>query len=161
MSLPEDVIDRFRLENPREFPFERFPKITFVEHPYVMQRQVEAMDLDTYGHVNNSVYLNYAEEAAWQAFSAQGWSLTNLLENHLTITTRRVRIQYLSLAKWGDNLNISAHPLNTTDTGGSLYVGMTRSDASLVAECILDWELVDHKSGGVQPVQDVLRRSPR
>jgi acyl-CoA thioester hydrolase len=44
VSLPDDVIDRFRLENPRVFPFERFPKITPVESSFVMSRQVESMD---------------------------------------------------------------------------------------------------------------------
>src|SRR3989304_9191562 len=123
-SLPEDVIDRFRLENPRVFPFERFPKITAVETPHITQRQVESMDLDVYEHVNNSVYINYAEEAAAQAFSAQGWSPAKLAEANLTIVTRRVQIQYLSLAMWGEKLNISTHPLDVKDTGGSRYVGM-------------------------------------
>lgn len=156
-SLPEDVIDRFRLENPRVFPFEHFPKIPPVETPYIMQRQVEWMDLDVYEHVNNSVYINYAEEAAAQAFSAQGWSPAKLAEANLTIVTRRVQIQYLSLAMWGETLNISTHPLDVKDTGGSRYVGMTRADGSPVAECIMDWELVDRKSGEARPLPDGLR----
>jgi len=156
-SLPEDVIDRFRLENPRVFPFERFPKITAVETPHITQRQVESMDLDVYEHVNNSVYINYAEEAAAQAFSAQGWSPAKLAEANLTIVTRRVQIQYLSLAMWGETLNISTHPLDVKDTGGSRYVGMTRADGSPVAECIMDWELVDRKSGEARPLPDGLR----
>jgi len=156
-SLPEDVIDRFRLENPRVFPFERFPKITAVETPHITQRQVEWMDLDVYEHVNNSVYINYAEEAAAQAFSAQGWSPAKLAEANLTIVTRRVQIQYLSLAMWGETLNISTHPLDVKDTGGSRYVGMTHADGSPVAECIMDWELVDRKSGEARPLPDGLR----
>ncbi len=89
VSLPEDVIDRFRLENPRVFPFERFPKITPAETPHITQRQVEWMDLDVYEHVNNAVYFSYAEEAAAQAFSARGWSPVKLAEANLTIATRR------------------------------------------------------------------------
>ena len=157
VSLPEDVIDRFRLENPRAFPFERFPKITPVETSYRMKRQVESMDLDLYEHVNNAVYLSYAEEAAAQAFSAQGWSPVKLAEANLTFATRRVQIQYLSLANWGETLNISTHMLDVKDTGGSRYVGMTRVDGSPVAECIIDWELVDRKSGEVRSLPDELR----
>lgn len=157
VSLPEDVIDRFRLENPRAFPVERFPKITPVETSYKMQRRVETMDLDVYDHLNNAVYLNYAEEAAAQAFSAQGWSPAKLAEANLTLSTRRVHIQYLSLATWGETLDLSTQMLDVRDTGGSRYVGMTRADGSTVAECIIDWELVDRKSGAARSLPDELR----
>jgi YbgC/YbaW family acyl-CoA thioester hydrolase len=157
VSLPEDVINRFRHENPRMFPFERFPKITSVEIPYITQRQVESMDLDVYEHVNNAVYINYAEEAATQAFSVRGWSPAKLAEANLTITTRRLHIQYSSLAMWGETLNISTHLLEVKDTGGSRYVGMTRADGFPVAECIMDWELVDRKSGEARPLPQELR----
>ncbi len=157
MSLPEDVIDRFRLENPRVFSFERFPKISLVEAPFVMQRKVESMDLDLYEHVNNAVYINYAEEAVAQAFSAQGWSPAKLSEHHLAVVTRRAHIQYLSLASWGEMLNISTQILDVNGTGGSRYVGMTRADGTPVAACILDWELVDRKSAEVRPLPEGLR----
>ncbi|HLO13226.1 MAG TPA: acyl-CoA thioesterase [Anaerolineales bacterium] len=157
VSLPENVIDRFRLENPRAFPFERFPKITPAETAPITQRQVELMDLDVYEHVNNAVYVDYAQEAAAQAFSAQGWSPARLAEANLRIATRRMQIQYLSLAAWGETLNISTYPLKVKDTGGSRYIGIARTDGSPVAECILDWELVDRTNGEVRPLPDKLR----
>ena len=156
-NLPEEEINKFRLEDPRVFTFERFPKIAAVENPFIMQRQVEWMDLDTYDHVNNVIYVNYAEEAAAQDFSARGWSPARLAEANLTIATRRVHIQYLSIASWGETLNTFTHPLEVKDTGGSRYVGITRADGSPVAECILDWELVDRQSGEARPVPDELR----
>ena len=157
VSLPEDVIDRFRLENPRVFPFERFPKITAVENAYITERWVELMDLDVYDHVNNAIYIDYAEEAAAQDFSLKGWSPATLAEANLTVAIRRVHIQYLSIASWGEMLNISTHPLNVRNTGGSLYVGMIRADGSPVTDCIVDWELVDRKSGEARPLPGELR----
>ena len=159
ISLSEEEVVKFRLEDPCVFPFERFPKVT-VENPFtlfVMQRQVEWMDLDVYDHVNNVIYVNYADEAAMQDFSARGWTPVKLAEANLTIATRRVHIQYLSLAIWGETLNISTHQLKVNDTGGSRYVGMTHADGSPVAECIIDWELVDRKSGEARPLLDELR----
>jgi Predicted thioesterase len=156
MSLPEDVIDRFRLENPRAFPFERFPRVTAVETVYLTQRRVELMDLDVYDHVNNATYVNYAEEAFVQDFSSKGWSPARLAEANLTIGIRRVHIQYSAIAAWGEMLNLSTHPLTVKDTGGSHYVGMTRADGSPVTECIMDWELIDCKSGEARPLPDGL-----
>jgi len=154
---PDDVSERLRLEDPRVFPFERFPKIVAVENSFVTQRHVEWMDLDTYDHVNNVIYVNYAEEAIAQDFSSKGWSPAKLAEANLIIATRRVHIQYGSVAAWGETLNISTHPLEVKDTGGSRYVGITRADGSPVAECIMDWELVDRKSGEPRPLPEGLR----
>jgi len=156
-SPPDGLMDQFRFENPRVLPFERFPKIAAVENLFVTQRQVEFMDLDVYDHVNNVIYVNYAEEVAAQDFSSKGWSPVKLAEANLTIATRRVHIQYGSIAAWGETLNISTRLLKVNDTGGSRYVGMTRADGSLVTECIIDWELVDRKSGEAQPLPDGLR----
>lgn len=155
---PPDDIDVLRLEDPRVFPFERFPKIAAVaEGAFVMQRQVEWMDLDVYEHVNNVIYVNYAEEAAAQDFAARGWSPVKLAEAGLSVVTKRVHIQYLSVASWGEALNISTHPLAVKETGGSRYVSMTRTDGTTVAECILDWELVDRQSGEARSLPDELR----
>ena len=156
-NLPEEEIERFRLDNPRVFPFERFPKIAVFEAPFKMQRQVEWMDLDSYEHVNNVIYVNFAEEAAVQDFSSRGWNPVKLAEAGLSVVTKRVHIQYLSIAAWGETLDISTHALAVNDTGGSRYVGMSRADGTRVAECILDWELVDRKSGEACSLPDELR----
>jgi len=157
LNLPEEAVERFRLENPRVFPFERFPKIVAVaERPFVIQRRVECMDLDSYHHVNNVIYINYAEEVAAQDFSARGWSPAKLTEAGLGVVTKRVHIQYGSIASWGETLNISTHMLSVNETGGSRYVGIARADGSSVAECILDWELVDRTSWEARSLPDEL-----
>ena len=157
ISLSEEEIVKFRLEDPRVFPFERFPKVAAVENPFVTQRQVEWMDLDIYDHVNNVIYVNYAEEAAAQEFAARGWSPARLTETGLGVVTKRLHMQYLSIASWGEILNVATHPLAVRDTGGSRYVSLIRSDGSPVAECIMDWELVDRKSGEARSLPDELR----
>jgi YbgC/YbaW family acyl-CoA thioester hydrolase len=157
LNLPDEEVDRFRLENPRVFPFERFPKVVPAKNPFVMQRQVEWMDLDSYEHVNNVIYVNYAEEAAAQELEARGWSPVKLAEAGLAVVTRRVHVQYLSIASWGETLNVSTHPLEVKETGGSRYVSMVRADGTPIAECILDWELIDRQSGAVRSLPDELR----
>ena len=157
ISLSEEEIVKFRHEDPRVFPFERFPKLAAVENTFVTQRQVEWMDLDIYEHVNNVIYVNYAEEAAAQDFAARGWSPARLTEAGLGVVTKRHHIQYLSIASWGETLNVAIHPVSVNDTGGSRYVSMTRADGSTVAECIMDWELIDRKSGEARSLPDELR----
>jgi YbgC/YbaW family acyl-CoA thioester hydrolase len=119
-----------------------------------MQRQVEWMDLDVYEHVNNVIYINYAEEVAAQEMSARGWNPLKLAEAGLSVVTKRVHIQYGAMAEWGETLNISTHMINVNETGGFRYVGIRRTDGSSVAECILDWELVDRQSGEARLLPD-------
>ena len=156
-NMPDEMIATFRAENPRVFPSERFPKITAIEDPFVIQRRVELMDLDSYEHVNNVIYVNYAEEAAAQDFSARGWTPAKLTEAGLTVIARRIHIQYLSMASWGDTLHISTHMLEVSDLGGSRFVRMVRADGSPVADCIIDWELVDRNSGKAIQLPDGMR----
>ena len=154
--MPEEMIDTFRVADPRVFPFERFPKITPVEIVHRTQRKVEWMDMDVYDHVNNAIYVDYAMEAAAQDFSSRGWSPAKLTEANLRIATRRLHVLYSAQAVWGEILNISTHLLEVQETGGSRYIGITRADGSPVTECILDWELVDRSSGEARPLPDGL-----
>jgi acyl-CoA thioester hydrolase len=142
-SLPEYLIENFRLDQPRVFPLERFPKIAAPEAPFVMQRQVEWGDLDALEHVNNAIYVTYAEEAIAQELATRGQTPAKLAQANLRLATRRIQIQYLSPAVWGETLTISTHPLTTSETDGTRYVGMARPDGSPVCECILDWQLLD------------------
>jgi YbgC/YbaW family acyl-CoA thioester hydrolase len=110
-SPPEDIIDKFRLDDPRVFPFERFPKVAPPSPPIfgenggsrrgVSQRVVEWGDLDAYEHVNNAVYVSYAEEAAALELASRGWTPARLAEHKLRVEARCVHIQYLSPAVWG------------------------------------------------------------
>ena len=147
-SPPEQIINNFRLDEPRVFPFERFPKISVApDAVFSQQRQVEWQDLDALEHVNNAVYVTYAEQAAAQHLAVLGWSPARLAGDGLGLATRRVHIQYLSPAVWGEVLTVATRQLSQTGTGGSRYVGMTRANGSPVAECILDWDLVERESG--------------
>ena len=57
---------------------------------------------------------------------------------------------------WGETLTVSTHPIQVNETGGSRYIGITRADGSSVAECIIDWELVDRKTGEARPLPEEL-----
>ena len=147
VSPPEEIMNNFRLEEPRVFPYERFPKVARSHSAFTSQRQVEWQNLDALEHVNNAVYVSYAEEAAAQELADCGWSPFRLAEERMALVARRVHVQYHSPAVWGETLTVSTHSLALEPDGGTRYVGIFRSDGSIVAECILDWKLVDRETG--------------
>ncbi|GAB4491391.1 MAG: hypothetical protein Fur0016_03670 [Anaerolineales bacterium] len=140
---PPNIIENFRIENPRVFPFERFPNLETPPAPFTFQRRVEWGDLDTLEHVNNAAYVTLAEEAAARALADCGWSPAQLAKSNLIFTTRQIHIQYLSPALWGETLSISTHSHSLHETGGTRYVRFTRPDGSPVCECLLGWQLLD------------------
>lgn len=146
-NMAEEVLENFRLENPRAFPYTRFPKISPAPKAFKVKRQVEWQDLDAQEHVNNAIFVTYAEEIAAQELSACGWSPARLSEVDLALQTRRVHIQYLSPAVWGETLAVATHSLRLESTGGSRFVGIQREDGTPVAECILDWKMLDRRTG--------------
>lgn len=157
-SPPETLLENFRLEQPRVFPFERFPKIEPPATCFSFSRRVEWGDLDTLEHVNNAAYVTLAEEAAARWRAERGWNPAKFAAMGLTPRTRRVHIQYLSPALWGEALTFSVYPRESNATSSSLYVGLTRADGSLVCETLLDWELVERGNGPVRPLPPELSR---
>ena len=157
-SPPEHFLEHFLIDNPRVFPHEPFPKISPPpKTALVMQRQVEWQDLDILDIVNNAAYLNYADEVAAQALAAVEWSPEYLKTQGLAITNRRIHILYQLPSVWGDKLDIVTYLLGLEKTGGVRYVGIQRkTDGTRIAECIIDWNLVDKTTGIAQPLPDSL-----
>ena len=59
---PQEIMDRFLIENPRAFQKGEIPNLTNRnEKAIITQRDVEWRDIDTLEHVNNAVYAEYAE----------------------------------------------------------------------------------------------------
>jgi YbgC/YbaW family acyl-CoA thioester hydrolase len=158
VSPPDNLINNFRLDEPRELPSQRFPKISILpEASLTFQLKVAWQDLDVLDIVNNAYYIAYAEEAVTQLFATFGWSPIELKTHGLARVIRRLHIQYQMPAVWGDTLNMTIFSLKLDNFGGSLYVAMTRdSDGASIASCILDWGLIDHGSGDVQPSPESL-----
>ncbi len=56
--------------------------------------EVRGYELDSYGHVNNSVYLNYTEQARWLIFKKSGL-LTEFINKGLRLVVIDTHIRYI------------------------------------------------------------------
>jgi acyl-CoA thioester hydrolase len=66
---------------------------------------VRGYELDSYGHVNNAVYLNYFEQARWEIFR-QLDLIDYCRDNHLILVVTEMKVRYSSEAKLFDDLLI-------------------------------------------------------
>lgn len=67
---------------------------------------VREYELDSFGHVNNAVYLNYAEAAKWDYFNKTG-IIAKIRNNNIFPVVMENNIRYLHELKSGDVVNIT------------------------------------------------------
>jgi len=72
---------------------------------HITNTSVRGYELDSYGHVNNSVYLNYFEHARWKMF--RDLELNHLVHSSkILIVVTDVHIRYMREAKLYDEVEI-------------------------------------------------------
>jgi acyl-CoA thioester hydrolase len=103
---------------------------------------VRSYECDSYGHVNNAVYLNYLEVARHEYLRDNGISMPELRASGHGLLVARVAIDYRLPATTDDLLEIRTHPLRKTRIGGILSQRILRAGA-LVADAEVTWVCVD------------------
>ena len=73
---------------------------------FVARHQVRGYELDSYGHVNNSIYLNYVEHARWTMIEEAAGSMSYFKDNGCAPVVARVEIDYKRPCYLGEHLRI-------------------------------------------------------
>lgn len=73
-------------------------------HIYTRPFRVRHYELDSLGHVNNAVYLNYLQQAAMEASADAGYSLDRYEEMGVLWLVRETIVEYGRPATYGDTL---------------------------------------------------------
>jgi YbgC/YbaW family acyl-CoA thioester hydrolase len=154
---PEALMENFLIENPRLIPQNPLPKYQITGKLFKMEKQVEWRDLDTFGHVNNATYASYVENMIVRVLEAAGWSPSDFKSQDLVIQLRRFHIQYLSIATWGEILDLAADLVELRAKGGTWYLEMKgAADGEPVARCLLEWVLTNRITGEEQKLPESL-----
>lgn len=67
---------------------------------------VRAYELDSFGHVNHAVHLNYFEQARFEVLARCGFTYDVLAQRGWAIHVMRIEVDYLSEVLLGDRLRI-------------------------------------------------------
>jgi len=90
---------------------------------------VRTSELDSFGHVNHAVYLNYFEHARFEALKEAGFTWSVLEEREWAIFVVRLEIDYLAETKRDDELLIRTWADSFRRTSMVLVQEMVRADA--------------------------------
>ncbi len=110
--------------------------------------RVRHYECDAYGHVNNTNYLRYMQEAAFDASAAAGYDLARYaaLRHHWLI--RATEIEYLAPLQYGDSVRVKTwvedfHRVRSRRAYELYRVGAEE----LVARGATDWVYLDSQTG--------------
>ena len=118
--------------------------------------RVEPEDIDQMGHVNNVVYLRYAQDAAVAHWSAV---VTADFLDSLSWVVRRHEIDYLRPALPGDDLLARTWVGSADGATFERFVDIIRpADALLLARVRTVWVALDARSRRPRRVPEALRR---
>ncbi|MFC7547832.1 acyl-CoA thioesterase [Plantactinospora sp. GCM10030261] len=78
-----------------------------MDDPFRVRVTVRGYELDTQGHLNQAVYLQYAEHARWEFLRAAGITQDRLLASGVGPVALEVTVRYLSELRGGDEVDVS------------------------------------------------------
>ncbi|MGC2192381.1 MAG: thioesterase family protein [Candidatus Dormiibacterota bacterium] len=114
---------------------------------------VRQYEVDRQGHVNNAVYLNYAEELASRHSESIGFGQAWALAQGGAWVIRRHEITYHSPARFGDELELTVQVELVKGARGQRRTTILQlPQAELVAEIFTEWVWVRASDGRPAPV---------
>jgi acyl-CoA thioester hydrolase len=120
---------------------------------YTTTWRVRIYELDANGHVNNSVYVAYAEEVAALHAESLGFGRTWALEQAGTWVVRHHEITYASPAGYGDELQLTTEVEQLRGARAVRHTAIRLAgDGRLVVEMRTEWvwiRLSDRRPGRI------------
>lgn len=108
VRIPEVALTLFTPNGQSALPPHRPdpPLADRVAREFHSRRRVQCYELDPMVHVNNAVYLNWVQQAVFEACAEVGWTWPRLLASGVVIVQRRHEIEYFRPALRDDEITI-------------------------------------------------------
>ena len=115
---------------------------------YTRRFRVRHYELDSFGHVNNAVYVNYMQEAAIEASADAGFGPGWYKERGTNWVIRRLSIRYLLPALYKDELEVKTWISEVRRAACTREYLITRaSDSARIARARVQWVYLDSATG--------------
>ncbi|MFD6278363.1 acyl-CoA thioesterase [Streptomyces sp. NPDC060209] len=101
---------------------------------YSVEVTVRGYELDTQGHLNQAVYLQYAEHARWELLREAGLAQEKLLAHGIGPVQLEVTVKYLRELRGGDRVRVSCELLYGTGKTFEMRQRIVKEDGTVAAE---------------------------
>lgn len=114
---------------------------------YFTTFNVRTYECDSYGHVNNAVYLNYLEFARMDYLQQCGFNYDSCVKAGFYLYVTHVDIFYKSSAFFGDELTIETEPVKLGAVSGQIHQVIRNRKGTVCAEADVTWASVNSQNG--------------
>lgn len=144
-SIAGELIENFRIDEPRSFPTQRFPKLAkSPAESLSIQRSVDWGNLDSLVHLNNAEALRCSDEVVVQFLTSLGWSPDKFFSSGLSPIPRRIHVKYQEPGLWADHLRVETYPTEVLpDSATNAVLVERKSDLKSIMQAVYQWGLVD------------------
>lgn len=125
---------------------------------YTVAIAVRQYELDVLGHVNNAVYLNWAEQVAIDHVEALGFGRAWSLAQGGAWVVREHHITYHLPVEYGDVVTVTTLPRELGGVRGLRLTEIRRADGALTTEVSTLWVWVRSSDGRPSRVPSELAR---
>ncbi|MGW0600943.1 acyl-CoA thioesterase [Streptomyces sp. NPDC002776] len=105
-----------------------------MSEPFSVRITVRGYETDVQGHLNQSVYLNYAEHARWSLLQAAGISQTGLISQGIGPVALETTIRYQRELLAGDEVDVSCAFVWGEGKTFRIEQTITKADGTVAAE---------------------------
>ena len=115
--------------------------------------KIRFYECDAYGHVNNTNYLRYMQEAAFEASAAAGYDAQRYEDMQRAWYIHATDIEYLRPLKYGDSVEVKTwiHDFRRV-TSRRAYELRSVQTGELVAKAMTDWAFLDNLTEKPTPI---------
>ncbi|CAL9624056.1 acyl-CoA thioesterase [Streptomyces griseomycini] len=129
-----------------------------MSEPFSVRVTVRGYETDVQGHLNQAVYLNYAEHARWSLLQEAGITQSGLLARGVGPVALETTIRYRRELLAGDEVDVSCAFAWGGGKTFTIEQTITRSDGTVAAEITAVGGVLDLKRRRLVPnPQDVFR----
>lgn len=113
--------------------------------------KVRTYECDSYGHVNNAVYLNYLEYGRMDFLQQIGFDYNGIIQAGYYLYVTHVDIYYKNSAYFDDELTIESWSVKFGAASGTIHQIISKKDGTVCAEADVTWACVS-KAGRISKV---------
>ncbi|HXF90818.1 MAG TPA: acyl-CoA thioesterase [Candidatus Nitrosotenuis sp.] len=99
--------------------------------------------LDTFGHVNNAVYLEILEEARWELLTQNGFGMEQIKTSGIGPTILEIHIKYLKELRLREKIRIETRLTSYPSKVGTMNQKIFNDQEKLCCDVSLKFGLID------------------
>jgi acyl-CoA thioester hydrolase len=101
-----------------------------IPYPLRAMIRVRTYELDSFGHVNNAVYLNYMEEARSEYLKQMGLSFHDFAQLGVQIVIAESYVKYLVPARYGDTVAVYGRIQEVRPASATFHYRLVRAESN-------------------------------